>query len=342
MLHPLEGSTVWIDPTARDEFGVFMPVQIKTKGLSKTNHNSLVLYLNGQALHNQSAEDGILDLQIHIPQRYGGDRFYNSLMKMGLSIGDEECGFFRYLEAAIVPSQKITSEPTQRANFIVSDYARFSFGCEDAQYVDQRVSESRAQAFGGIYRDRAWVDPAAVGETRSGPGSYATHTHDVQRFLAEVISNYSVQSILDAGCGEATWQRRVPGIDRVTYLGVDIVEDVIRLNREAMREWTRASFEVWDVVTSRPPRAFDLVLCRDALFHLPLSDALRVLGNFDASGSGLLVSHYDEALQHNWPDIEAGEWHSVNLLGPPFNLPPPLVSRPETGGPLEEGGVLYG
>ncbi len=156
VLYPLEGSTVWIDPAARDEGGVYMPAQIKTGGLNKTNHNSLVLYLNGQAVHNQSAEDGILDVQIKIPPRYGGDRFYNSLMKMGLSIGDEECGFFRYLEAAIVPSD-ITSELTQRENFVVSDNVRFSFGCEDAQYVDQRVSESRAQVASPHHSRTLWL-----------------------------------------------------------------------------------------------------------------------------------------------------------------------------------------
>jgi hypothetical protein len=144
-LNPLEGSNVWVDPAARDEGGVYMPVQIKTGGLNKTNQNFLVLYLNGQAVHNQSVEDGILDLQIRIPQRYGGDRFYNSLMKMDLSIGDEECGFSRYLEAAIISSPEIMTPRSERANFISSDYVRFSLGCEDAQYVDQRVSESRAQ-----------------------------------------------------------------------------------------------------------------------------------------------------------------------------------------------------
>ncbi len=127
------------------EMRVYLPVHIEIGGLNNTDHSILILYLNGQAVLKQSAENGIVKLQVHIPQRYGEDRFYNSLMQMGLSIGDEECGFSRHLEAAIVSATDVTSEPQQRASFIGNDFVRFSFGCEDAQYVEQRVSESRAQ-----------------------------------------------------------------------------------------------------------------------------------------------------------------------------------------------------
>ena len=88
---------------------------------------------------------------------------------------------------------------------------------------------------------------------------------------------------------------------------------------------------------------YDLILCRDTLFHLPLSDAIRVLRRLDLTGSKLLVSHYDEQLAHNWPDIPAGGWHSINLLAPPFNLPPPIAILSETGGTgTSQAGLHYG
>jgi len=90
-------------------------------------------------------------------------------------------------------------------------------------------------------------------------------------------------------------------------------------------------FAVRDVVKDELGGPYDLILCRDTLFHLPLWDAVAALRNLQATGSTYLLSHYDEELNTNWPDIAAGGWHVINLLAPPFKLPPPLIAVAETG-----------
>ncbi len=35
-----------------------------------------------------------------------------------------------------------------------------------------------------------------------------------------MLANYSVRTVLDAGCGDANWQHRIPGIAAVRYHGV--------------------------------------------------------------------------------------------------------------------------
>jgi hypothetical protein len=141
-LSPVDRTVIWQNPAFRDPSGAKIPVQLRTNQLSVGCNDMLHVYLDGRVVYNASVEDTLIDINVSIPERYGGDRFYNSLMRMGLSIGDEECGYFRYLEAVLVRP----SPDSSRSIRLASDFARFSFGCDDIQYVDERVSESRAQA----------------------------------------------------------------------------------------------------------------------------------------------------------------------------------------------------
>ena len=71
--------------------------------------------------------------------------------------------------------------------------------------------------------------------------------------------------------------------------------------------------------------AVDLVLLRDTLMHLPLTDALHVLERIDASGSRwLATTTFDTGADNAF--IAPGSWYPVNLLRAPFLLAPPLSS----------------
>ncbi|KAJ1468358.1 hypothetical protein T484DRAFT_1855553 [Baffinella frigidus] len=185
-----------------------------------------------------------------------------------------------------------------------------------------------------------------------GPGSYLANTEASRAFLSRVITDYNVSSVFDAGCGDVNWQKKVDAIGRVRYVGADVVPDMITANRREFASFKNMEFLQHDLVKDAIPENFDLILCRDTLFHLPLWDAVEVLRKFDASGAKYLMAHFDEDLAHNWPDISAGKylmahfdenlarnwpdipagaWHNVNLLAAPFRLPPPLLSLPESG-----------
>jgi hypothetical protein len=45
---------------------------------------------------------------------------------------------------------------------------------------------------------------------------------------AAVLANYSVRTLLDAGCGDANWQHRIPGIAAVRYHGVRVPPSTCR------------------------------------------------------------------------------------------------------------------
>ena len=138
--YPLDQMVIWLNPTTREHSGIKLPVHLEIAGIDESSGCYLSLYLDGRFVQNTSVQGRMLNFSVHVPPRYGGDRFYNSLMRMGLSIGDEECGHFRYLQAIVSCPFTGHDVPESGANFV-----RFSFGCDDLEYVDDRISESRAQ-----------------------------------------------------------------------------------------------------------------------------------------------------------------------------------------------------
>jgi len=131
----------------------------------------------------------------------------------------------------------------------------------------------------------------------------------------------SVSSLLDIPCGDCNWIMHTQAVDSISYIGADIVPELISTN---ISRWTRpnVSFEVLALVSSRLPRA-DLVLVRDCLVHLTLADGLRALQNICSSGSSyLLITTYPNRASN--PDVPTGWWRPLNLERPPFSLPRPI------------------
>ena len=106
----------------------------------------------------------------------------------------------------------------------------------------------------------------------------------------------------------------------IEYLGVDVVEPLIRRNQERYASTTRR-FMMADIARNLLPRA-DLILCREWLIHLPnrqVSDALR---NLKRSGASYLFTTTFPNLTAN-RDIWPGSFRPLNLQIAPFKLPPP-------------------
>ena len=66
----------------------------------------------------------------------------------------------------------------------------------------------------------------------------------------------------------------------VEYVGADIVRGLIKFDRERFGNTSR-KFLVMDMVTQQPYKAFDLIVTRDALVHLPDRQVKKVLDNFN-------------------------------------------------------------
>lgn len=174
----------------------------------------------------------------------------------------------------------------------------------------------RRRKFSDIFRQRFWGD----GESVSGPGSSLAETGVVREELGRIVREFGVRTLLDAPCGDFHWMSRADfALDR--YVGVDIVPELVRGNRERHAGPGREFLEA-DIVVAPLPAA-DLVLCRDCLVHLSHRDGLRALRNICRSGSHRLLATTFPGVAVN-RDVPTGGWRPINLEKPPFNLGPPL------------------
>ncbi|HZS05685.1 MAG TPA: class I SAM-dependent methyltransferase [Blastocatellia bacterium] len=182
----------------------------------------------------------------------------------------------------------------------------------DTQQAD-RISMQ--EIFTRIYRCNHWGDPESV----SGPGSGLERTSVFRNKLAGLFREIGARSLLDAPCGDFNWMSETPlELDR--YVGVDVVAELITRNRQRYGSATR-TFMHLDMTTDPLPRA-DVILSRDGLVHLSLSDCLAALRNFKRSQSGWLLATTFIHFPANG-DIATGGWRQLNLQKPPFNFPPP-------------------
>lgn len=180
----------------------------------------------------------------------------------------------------------------------------------DEDQTSMSMDTGRMLAFTRIYRTNAWNGT----ETRSGPGSTAEATEKLSAWLVAMCQELGIGSVLDAGCGEGTWQPDLPG-----YIGVDIVRDALLA---AQRRRPERSYALLDICADSLPTT-DAVLCRDALQHLPLGDALAALQNFRRCGAKYLIaSTHRGEINH---DVPAGGWYPCNLEAAPFWLGTPAA-----------------
>src|SRR5688500_757022 len=135
----------------------------------------------------------------------------------------------------------------------------------------------RRRIFQSIYEANAWADAASV----SGTGSSLDATGRIREALPALWAARNVTSLLDAPCGDFGWMRLIVAhLDR--YVGVDIVPALIERNQREFGS-DRVRFEVADMTTDPLPRC-DMILCRDAMIHLPTSLIVSTLRGFRASG----------------------------------------------------------
>lgn len=171
--------------------------------------------------------------------------------------------------------------------------------------------------FTRIWKKNSWGD----NDSKSGSGSNLHQTEVVRRELVELLDDLPVDRFLDIPCGDFNWMKHVQFRPGLTYLGGDIVEEVVRQNNDRYGKDT-LSFSKLNVLRDELPKV-DLVMCRDCLVHFGSSDVFQALRNFKRSGSTyLLVTHFEGDREDR--DIMTGEWRPINFTKPPFNFPPPL------------------
>jgi len=171
----------------------------------------------------------------------------------------------------------------------------------------------RHTIFTQIHQVNHWGDS----ESLSGPGSTLAYTQNIRTELPKLWERLGTRVILDAPSGDFNWFRAIPRSRELHYIGGDIVENLVRANRENYTD-SQTRFMHLDIISGPLPDA-DFWLCRDCLFHLPTGDVLSVLRNFSMSRIPFLCTSVHPQCEVN-SDIGTGDFRLLNLERPPFNF----------------------
>jgi Methyltransferase domain len=189
-----------------------------------------------------------------------------------------------------------------------------------AYYAGSKALLNKPQheiVFDKIYRMNAWGDR----ETYSGAGSNTINTAVIREKLPEILKELGVRTILDIPCGDFFWMKDIR-LDMTTYIGADIVKDLIAANRKKF-ETPEKTFVVLDILSDNLPTV-DLILCRDCLPHFSHREIKRALAGIKKSNSRYMLTSTYTSRNEN-PDISTGSFRPLNLQRAPFNFPEPVA-----------------
>jgi hypothetical protein len=141
-----------------------------------------------------------------------------------------------------------------------------------------------AERFKKIYEQSEWGEDGQG----SGMGSSLEQTNTLRVILEMVIYRFAATSFLDTPCGSAFWWKELlprirENIPCFRYHGVDVAPLAIERAKTLHSGDAFTTFTLGDVSRVPLPVGVDLALCRDALQHLPMSEAVRLLRNLAAA-----------------------------------------------------------
>ncbi|MHB8876793.1 MAG: class I SAM-dependent methyltransferase [Myxococcaceae bacterium] len=173
-------------------------------------------------------------------------------------------------------------------------------------------------AFTRIYDTGLW-GTNEQGQGHSGSGSTQEATAVYRTFLQQFLKQYGIRSVVDAGCGDWEFSQHIDwtGID---YRGFDIVASVVEANTKRFGR-PGVSFTRANIVEEDLPPA-DLLIVKHVLQHLPLLDIHKFLRQMPKYKHVLLIDGVSAGtLMGANSEIAPGQYRTLDLTAPPFNLP---------------------
>jgi SAM-dependent methyltransferase len=176
------------------------------------------------------------------------------------------------------------------------------------------------KTFAEIYGRGGW----GVG---SGPGSQPRSLDPYRNALEHLFRRLRPRTVLDVGCGFFEPYASMCWGD-VTYVGVDVVPDVVERNRSRYSTPTRRFIhaDATDRV-ALPGWRFDVVLVKDVLQHWSLSRIIPFM-RFLETFPHVVITNSTNGVRENW-DIPDGQFRGLDVRLPPINLPAEELCRYE-------------
>lgn len=198
-----------------------------------------------------------------------------------------------------------------------------------AQKVPQELSEM-TKSFDAVYEKGLWR-----GGEGSGPGSELSNCLPMCFQLANFINTHKIEKIADVSCGGMAWWPTVLSLvnHKVQFYGFDVSSVAIRRNRVKFAGYANMAFSVADARKVQLPKC-DLVVCRETINHLSVSNAKAVIENLQAADTRYVCFSDEDLVEKNV--VEDNKRHNKkgadehvfvysrwNLRLDPFFLPEP-------------------
>ena len=224
------------------------------------------------------------------------------------------------------------------------------------------AARTNAEAFEWVYKSRSWGGDG-FNWSLSGGGSSIEESQNLCTLLAELVQGHanstserpSTVRLLDAPMGDWFWMSEclpkmvhaLPHGVTLDYQGVDVAATALAVaeRRRALvieragGSLTLRPFVMVDLAEpscfrSLPVHRYEIVMCNDALMHLPVADIYSALANLNGAGlqGGTFVTNADtrntDAKLNS--DILRAQFRPVNLRLAPFHLRGELTTRPSS------------
>lgn len=180
--------------------------------------------------------------------------------------------------------------------------------------------------FTDIYHNNEWSSKESI----SGMGSTLKFTSGARQFLPAIFDEYNFRHLLDLACGDFNWMKTITQ-HLETYMGLDIVEPLIKSNLDKYWQMNWIDFDCKDIVNDKIDGTYDVVIAKDVLVHLSNKDIVKVFDHIRAADIEYVIVTNFDGLEKN-TDIETGDWRPINFELAPFNFgkPAEVITEDET------------
>jgi len=197
------------------------------------------------------------------------------------------------------------------------------------QYLPINKSKLRKLIFTSIYKSAHWnqgenkLQKEFISVSGHGSNINTDQFYNLISNFKNALDIYKIESILDMPCGDVLWIKEIFKKKNINYLGVDIVENLIKSNKE-LYENDKVKFLNRDIIEFSTDKKIDLVFLRDFFIHINNSDIKKVINNLkDMNIKYFAFTNYE--IEKN-TDVVTGKHRKVNLQLEPFNLGKPIYS----------------
>lgn len=189
------------------------------------------------------------------------------------------------------------------------------------------MPQNQYSTFVKIYKESRWCTYQQ--ESISGTGSTLHNTETLRVELPKICKKYEIKNIVDIACGDFNWMKEIVN-EFDYYRGVDIVGDLIKVNKYKYEKKNHVEFIKADVIDDFGKciegKNFDAIILKDVLVHFPNEYVLRVLKSLnDSPIKYVFVTHFD-SIEANIDIAGFNGWRPQNFTLSPWKMNKPLES----------------